>query len=102
MPIIPKRSINDYRPKSRGGSRREYYTAPGARGYDSRWRQIRAYYIKCNPICKVCEKAGRITPAEIIHHKRPIAAGGSVTDIDNLMSVCRKCHGELHRQLERG
>ncbi|MGB9845924.1 MAG: HNH endonuclease signature motif containing protein [Desulfotomaculales bacterium] len=32
----------------------------------------------------------------MVHHKRPIKAGGQALDMENLMSVCRACHDKIH------
>lgn len=62
------------------------------RGYSSRWERIRLAYLRGHPLCEECEKQGRVTPAEQVHHK-----DGNVSNMseDNLMSVCSACHNRI-------
>lgn len=75
------------------------------RGYDSgerygsAWRVIRNRYIKQHPLCERCLVNGKYTPADLVHHKKPLSEGGS-NDDSNLMSLCCSCHEKIHR--ERG
>lgn len=75
------------------------------RGYDGRWQRLREMYLRRHPLCEVCEREGRVTPAVIVHHRKPIKRGGHPLDVENLMSVCRACHDKLHdagAQMEKG
>ena len=38
------------------------------RGYDARWRKARLAYLRQHPLCVLCEKEKRITPAEVVDH----------------------------------
>ena len=54
-----------------------------------------------HPICEKCLEKGKITPAVDIHHKKSPFRNGEVNwnlllDYDNLMAVCKDCHGEIH------
>lgn len=65
------------------------------------WRKLRDLYMHEHPICEECLKKGKITAAEDVHHKRsPFRKGeinyGLLMDYDNLMAVCKECHGEIH------
>lgn len=53
----------------------------------TRWRKLRNWFIKQNPICLHC---GR--PAQEIDHIQPIRQGGSAMSVDNLQSLCTSCH----------
>lgn len=73
------------------------------RFYKSRaWRECRDAYIKSvGGLCERCLERGLYTPGEIVHHKKHITPDNiddpTVTlNWDNLMLVCRNCHGELH------
>ena len=59
--------------------------------YDRRWQKIRAMYLAKNPLCAECQKAGRLTPANEVHHIVAVNDGGSDHD-DNLMGLCKSCH----------
>lgn len=41
------------------------------RGYDARWRKARLSYLKRHPLCVMCQDEGRVTPAEVVDHKKP-------------------------------
>ena len=62
--------------------------------YDSRWRKIRALYVKAHPLCEECLKHGRTTPVEQVHHIVPLSDGGT-HDFSNLMSLCKSCHSAI-------
>jgi 5-methylcytosine-specific restriction protein A len=63
--------------------------------YGNNWRRVRAIYLAAHPVCEVCESEGRLTPATLVHHKKPIAEGGSNRE-SNLMAICLPCHSRLH------
>ena len=62
--------------------------------YGRAWRRIRARYIQAHPLCEQCEKEGRLTPAEEVHHILPLAVGGT-HDENNLMALCKSCHSRI-------
>lgn len=62
--------------------------------YGGTWQRIRAWYIAEHPLCAVCAKEGRITPAQEVHHIVPLRQGGT-HDPDNLMSLCTACHSRI-------
>lgn len=72
-----------------------------SRGYDSNeryggaWKKIRDRYITAHPLCERCLEQGKYTPAELVHHKKPLAEGGSHNE-SNLMSLCCSCHEVIH------
>lgn len=71
--------------------------------YKSReWAVCReAYLVRVGRLCEECMRAGRITPAVIVHHKRPLT-DDNVSDpdialgFDNLEAVCLDCHNRIH------
>lgn len=67
--------------------------------YTGRWPKIRERYAMSHPFCEICYAAGVLTPTEIVHHRLPLAEGGTNAD-DNLQALCKACHGRLHT--ERG
>ena len=62
--------------------------------YGRAWKRIRGRYIRAHPLCERCKKNGKITPAEEVHHIKPLAHGGT-NDESNLMSLCKRCHSEI-------
>jgi HNH endonuclease. len=49
--------------------------------YGRRWKRIRNRYISEHPLCEECQKYGRLTPAEEVHHIIPLSKGGTNADI---------------------
>lgn len=67
--------------------------------YGRAWKRIRDRYIKLHPLCEECEKQGRLTPVEEVHHIIPLADGGT-HEIENLVSLCHSCHMKAHGVLK--
>lgn len=68
--------------------------------YGYRWRQLRQRHLAKWPLCALCAQIGIVEPAIVVHHK--IAHRGSeelLFDIDNLVSLCKRCH-DAHGQRE--
>lgn len=64
-----------------------------ARGYGSRWRTFRAAYLIKNPLCRTCEKDGKIVVAtEVDHIISILRAPGLRWDERNLQPLCKPCH----------
>ena len=76
------------------------------KAYQSKeWRALRDVYIKQNPICEECIKKGKVTPAQDVHHiKSPFSKNNVnqqlLLDYNNLMSLCKQCHAEIHNRQE--
>ena len=64
------------------------------RRYGRAWKSIRDRHIAEHPLCEMCKKQGRITPAEEVHHIKPLSQGGTHDD-SNLMSLCKECHSRI-------
>lgn len=70
-------------------------------GYDRIWEKVRGAKLLDSPLCEVCKKEGRLTPAEEVHHIVPIRDGGDVYSSDNLMSICHSCHMKEHSKTKK-
>jgi 5-methylcytosine-specific restriction endonuclease McrA len=85
-----------YREWQRGWDSRRAKTAE--RGYSSVWRRLRQLKLRRQPLCEDCLAKGITTPAVLVHHARPINEGGKVLpSLNELVSLCEKCHGGRHR-----
>lgn len=62
--------------------------------YGRAWKKIRDRHMAEYPLCEMCKKQGRLTPAEEIHHIVPLSHGGTHEE-SNLMSLCKACHSEI-------
>ena len=71
------------------------------------WKQCRASYAKAHHyLCERCLERGIYCAGEIVHHIKHltpenIADPETTLNWDNLMLVCRDCHGELHQHERR-
>lgn len=71
------------------------------------WKDTRRNYKQSvGYLCERCMKRGIIATADVVHHRVPLTEE-TVNDInlslnwDNLQALCRKCHGEVHADIER-
>ena len=62
--------------------------------YGKAWKKIRDRHMAQYPLCEMCKKQGRLTPAGEVHHIKPLSMGGT-NDDGNLMSLCKVCHSEI-------
>ena len=67
------------------------------RRYGRVWKRIRDSYAEAHPLCELCKEAGRLVPVEEVHHKVPLAEGGTHAR-ENLISLCKSCHASIHAQ----
>lgn len=70
----------------------------------AKWRHLRWAQLKNSPICQLCEKAGKTTPANEVHHIIPVESGVTIKQMErlaydklNLMSLCHNCHVAIHK-----
>jgi 5-methylcytosine-specific restriction protein A len=45
-----------------------------------------------DPYCQKCIKKDRLTEATEVDHIIPLEAGGPAYDLNNLQSLCKRCH----------
>ncbi|MBS5369966.1 HNH endonuclease [Phascolarctobacterium faecium] len=69
------------------------------RRYGRAWKRIRDSYAAEHPVCEQCMAVGRDVKTAEIHHKLPLAEGGT-HDRRNLIALCKECHARIHA--ERG
>lgn len=71
------------------------------------WQQCRETAIKRDRyLCVDCMRRGFQTPAEEVHHIKPITPENindpEITlNLDNLVSLCRECHQARHNKREK-
>jgi 5-methylcytosine-specific restriction protein A len=72
------------------------------------WKTTRLTYKIEHPICERCLSQGIVTPMTDVHHKAPYGLGKTaeerwtlLSDKDNLVSLCDKCHHEVHTNKDR-
>lgn len=66
-------------------------TTKGKRITGRRLQRERERLFADRPLCAECERQGRVTPAKIRDHVRPLAFGGTDTEA-NTQPLCIACH----------
>lgn len=68
-----------------------------------KWKHLRQVKLYNSPLCERCLKMGKTVPADDVHHvvsfmsvDDPYERRRLAYDYDNLMSLCRACHNDLH------
>lgn len=101
---MPKIRLLSHSPKHRAHTDKRYRNNKWRKFYGSKlWRDLREQKLYEQPICERCLEQDRITPATDVHHITPFGLGIDeqqmwelFLDYDNLMSVCKRCHREIH------
>jgi 5-methylcytosine-specific restriction protein A len=86
---------------------REYDQRRGSareRGYDSRWDKARKTYLAHNPLCVMCKREGRVTPATVVDHIKPHKGDKALfwDSENNWQSLCAPHHNRDKQREERG
>ena len=63
--------------------------------YGRAWQKIRAAYLSAHPLCEQCLTMGKHISATLVHHRVPLADGGT-NDWRNLQALCNPCHSAHH------
>lgn len=94
-PNLTRSRYCDVHKTTAGREYNQYQRRPGTRKlYGRRWVAIRDLYLSKHPLCERCFEAGRLVPAEEVHHILPLDQGGTHSD-ENLMSLCKPCHSHF-------
>ena len=90
MPSIKKHTHRPWLPEKKPFSGFAHHNTDF---YQSRrWRSLRSLKLQQNPLCEECEKNGILRPADMVDHIVPINKGGAPLDMNNLQSLCNRCH----------
>lgn len=57
-----------------------------------RWTRLSRAFRSEHPLCAMCQKEGRITPAAVVDHIIPYPVCDDFFDRNNLQSLCEKCN----------
>ena len=64
-----------------------------SRGYNGRWRKVRAAYHRKHPLCVRCMADGRYVKATVVDHIVPHRGDQKLMwDESNYQALCKKCH----------
>lgn len=100
MPVIKKAPRRPWQPERevQGGRRidnQKFYQG-------TPWRKLRHLQLARFPLCAECERKGIFTPGRVADHIVPMSQGGAALSLDNLQTLCDRCHNvksgqESHR-----
>lgn len=71
--------------------------------YKSReWRWLRGVALhRDNYECQLCKRVGKHTRADCVHHLQEVRKVPLLSlTLDNLQSLCNKCHNKVHDRME--
>lgn len=67
--------------------------SPTQRGYTSAWSRASKAFLKRHPLCALCKKEGRLTPATVTDHITPWKGDRALFwDSSNWQPLCKECH----------
>jgi 5-methylcytosine-specific restriction protein A len=76
-------------------------TSSAKRGYNSRWQKARLTFLARNPLCKYCDKAGRVEAATVVDHIIPHKGDSKLFwDVENWQQLCAPCHNSIKQSEE--
>lgn len=81
-------------------NRYRYETNNNTFYHSQAWRTLRRQALERDKhLCQICLQHNELTFADTVHHIKPIRENDSEKlSLENLVTVCRKCHNELHRE----
>ena len=94
MPYL-KKAKKQHNPSNNRIERQKIYNT-------NRWKQLRLAKLIASPLCEVCLKQGKVTPAIDVHHIDSFMNYTNSLRIEkaynysNLMSICKECHSNIH------
>lgn len=68
-----------------------------------RWKQLRIAKLMQSPLCEICLAKGITKPAVDVHHVDSFMNYSGTRQLqaaynfDNLQSLCKECHSEVHK-----
>ena len=73
-----------------------------ARGYNYKWQQARAQFLREHPLCVMCEAAGRVEAATVVDHITPHRGDQSLFwRRSNWQSLCATHHSRDKQREEQ-
>lgn len=104
MPTMPKTHRPSGSPTETERNRQRYERRDKGRAalYSSTWVKVRAQFLKENPLCRYCERRGRLTPARVVDHIRPHRGNSDLFwNPGNWQPLCSPCHDSIKQREER-
>ncbi|QTI79012.1 HNH endonuclease [Roseomonas marmotae] len=73
-----------------------------SRGYDRDWRKLREHVLAEEPLCRICTKEGRVTPATEVDHIQPLRFRPELRLVrSNVRPLCSPCHRAVTARFNR-
>lgn len=73
------------------------------RGYTYKWQKASKVFLSQNPLCRQCEKEGRIVVASVVDHIKPHKGNMKLFwDRDNWQPLCVNCHNRKTAKEDMG
>ncbi|WP_370973964.1 phage major capsid protein [Enterobacter wuhouensis] len=71
--------------------------------HNHRWQVYRAQYLRANPLCVICLREGKLTPATVVDHITPIRGQSDPLfwKTTNHQPLCQDCHNWKTRVIDR-
>ncbi|MBB6011890.1 5-methylcytosine-specific restriction endonuclease McrA [Aquamicrobium lusatiense] len=66
----------------------------------ARWQRRREAQLRDEPLCVMCQKAGRLTPATVADHVERHNGGYDLFWYGPLQSLCAPCHSSVKQREE--
>jgi 5-methylcytosine-specific restriction enzyme A len=66
------------------------------------WRALRWAQLSKEPLCRMCQSQGRLTPATVADHVVPHRGDWDAFVGGELQSLCKTCHDGAKQSLEKG
>jgi len=91
--------------KHKSVSRQFYDDSRGnsnSRGYTSKWRKARGFYLAKHPLCRRHERLGKVVEATVVDHIIPHKGDMRLFwDSSNWQGLCKPCHDSWKQGLEK-
>src|SRR6516165_8592458 len=65
------------------------------------WQRRRAHQLQIEPLCRLCVKEGRLTPATVADHVEPHGGDFNKFRLGALQSLCAHCHSSTKAIVEK-
>ena len=104
MPTMPRthRPIGSATDEERNRQRYERRDKALASMYGIAWSRVRHVYLIEHPLCRYCERIGRLTPANVVDHIRPHRGNADLFwNPDNWQPLCQPCHDSIKQREDR-
>lgn len=68
--------------------------------YGYRWRRVREWFLRRNPLCVQCMVEGRTTAANVVDHilRHTGHSDPRFWNVANLQPLCKRCHDSVKQQ----